>query len=82
MENPAQLHAAFEVSRAFPADAQFNAAQRGPNDVPFRCTGGTLWVDVRSGRVDVIEREALIELWDNAWHHGLWAVGGCELHDS
>jgi pimeloyl-ACP methyl ester carboxylesterase len=31
----AQLHAAFEMYRAFPANAQFNAAQRGPNDVPI-----------------------------------------------
>jgi pimeloyl-ACP methyl ester carboxylesterase len=31
----AQLHAAFEMYRAFPANAQFNAAQRGPNDVPL-----------------------------------------------
>jgi pimeloyl-ACP methyl ester carboxylesterase len=30
-----QLHAAFEMYRAFPANAQFNAAQRGPNDVPL-----------------------------------------------
>jgi hypothetical protein len=32
---PAQLHAAFEMYRAFPANAQFNAAQRGTNDVPL-----------------------------------------------
>jgi len=32
---PAQLHAVFEMYRAFPANAQFNAAQRGPNDVPL-----------------------------------------------
>jgi len=31
----AQLHAAFEMYRAFPANAQFNAAQREPNDVPI-----------------------------------------------
>jgi pimeloyl-ACP methyl ester carboxylesterase len=31
----AQLHAVFEMYRAFPANAQFNAAQRGPNDVPL-----------------------------------------------
>ena len=31
----AQLHAVFEVYRAFPANAQFNQAQRGPNDVPL-----------------------------------------------
>jgi pimeloyl-ACP methyl ester carboxylesterase len=30
----AQLHAVFEMYRAFPANAQFNAAQRGRNDVP------------------------------------------------
>jgi pimeloyl-ACP methyl ester carboxylesterase len=30
----AQLHAAFEMYRAFPANAQFNAAQRGSDDVP------------------------------------------------
>jgi pimeloyl-ACP methyl ester carboxylesterase len=30
----AQLHAVFEMYRAFPANAQFNAAQRGPIDVP------------------------------------------------
>ncbi len=32
---PAQLHAAFEMYRAFPANAQFNATQRGPIDVPL-----------------------------------------------
>jgi pimeloyl-ACP methyl ester carboxylesterase len=31
--SPAQLHAAFEIYRAFPANAQFNAAQREPNSV-------------------------------------------------
>jgi pimeloyl-ACP methyl ester carboxylesterase len=30
-----QLHAVFEMYRAFPANAQFNAAQRGPLDVPL-----------------------------------------------
>jgi len=30
-----QLHAVFEMYRAFPANAQFNVAQRGPNDVPL-----------------------------------------------
>jgi hypothetical protein len=30
-----QLHAVFEMYRAFPANAQFNFAQRGPNDVPL-----------------------------------------------
>jgi pimeloyl-ACP methyl ester carboxylesterase len=33
--SPAQLHAVFEMYRAFPANAQFNAAQRGTNDVPL-----------------------------------------------
>lgn len=32
---PAQLHAAFEMYRAFPANVKFNAAQRGPNPVPL-----------------------------------------------
>ncbi len=32
---PAQLHAAFEMYRAFPANERFNQAQRGPNDVPL-----------------------------------------------
>lgn len=31
----AQLHAAFEMYRAFPANAQFNAAQRGPMPIPL-----------------------------------------------
>lgn len=31
----AQLHAAFEMYRAFPANARFNQAQRGPNFVPL-----------------------------------------------
>ncbi len=31
--SPAQLHAAFEIYRAFPANAQFNAAQGEPNNV-------------------------------------------------
>jgi pimeloyl-ACP methyl ester carboxylesterase len=36
----AQLHALFEMYRAFPANAQFNATQRGPIDVPlFLATG-------------------------------------------
>lgn len=29
---PAQLHAAFGMYRAFPPDAQLNAAQKAPND--------------------------------------------------
>src|SRR5450432_1518961 len=37
---PAQLHAAFEMYRAFPANAQFNAAQREPNDVPLFFAAG------------------------------------------
>jgi pimeloyl-ACP methyl ester carboxylesterase len=37
---PAQLHAVFEMYRAFPANAQFNAAQRGPNDVPLLLAAG------------------------------------------
>jgi pimeloyl-ACP methyl ester carboxylesterase len=37
---PAQLHAVFEMYRAFPANAQFNAAQRGPNDVPLLLATG------------------------------------------
>jgi len=37
---PAQLHAALEIYRAFPASAKLNAAERGPNDVPlFVATG-------------------------------------------
>lgn len=32
---PAQLHAAFEMYRAFPQNAQFNQAERGPIDVPL-----------------------------------------------
>jgi len=30
-----QLHAMFEIYRAFPANEKFNAAQRGRNDVPL-----------------------------------------------
>jgi pimeloyl-ACP methyl ester carboxylesterase len=37
---PAQLHAGFEMYRAFPADVQFNAAQSGPNDVPLFLAAG------------------------------------------
>jgi pimeloyl-ACP methyl ester carboxylesterase len=37
---PAQLHAVFEMYRAFPANARFNAAQRGPNDVPLLLAAG------------------------------------------
>jgi pimeloyl-ACP methyl ester carboxylesterase len=37
---PAQLHAVFEMYRAFPANAQFNAAQREPNDVPLFLAAG------------------------------------------
>jgi pimeloyl-ACP methyl ester carboxylesterase len=36
----AQLHAAFQMYRAFPADVQFNTAQRGPNDVPLFLVAG------------------------------------------
>ena len=38
--SPAQLHAAFEIFRAFPSNVQFNAAQRGPNDVPLFLAAG------------------------------------------
>jgi pimeloyl-ACP methyl ester carboxylesterase len=38
--SPAQLHPVFEMYRAFPANAQFNAAQRGPNDVPSFLAAG------------------------------------------
>jgi pimeloyl-ACP methyl ester carboxylesterase len=31
----AQLHAVFDMYRAFPANEKFNQAQRGPNDVPL-----------------------------------------------
>jgi len=37
---PAQLRAAFEMYRAFPAAAQFNTAQREPNDVPLFIAAG------------------------------------------
>ena len=36
----AQLHAVFEMYRAFPANAKFNAAQRGTIDVPVFLAGG------------------------------------------
>ena len=36
----AQLHAMFEMYRAFPANAQFNAAERGPNGVPLLLAAG------------------------------------------
>jgi pimeloyl-ACP methyl ester carboxylesterase len=36
----AQLHAMFEMYRAFPANAQFNATQRGPNGVPLLLAAG------------------------------------------
>ena len=35
-----QLHAVFEMYRAFPANARFNAAQRGQNDVPLYLSAG------------------------------------------
>jgi pimeloyl-ACP methyl ester carboxylesterase len=38
--NPAQLHAVFEMYRAFPADVKFNAAQHEPNDVPLFLAAG------------------------------------------
>jgi pimeloyl-ACP methyl ester carboxylesterase len=31
----AQLHAAFEIYRAFPKDAEWNASQNAPNSVPL-----------------------------------------------
>jgi pimeloyl-ACP methyl ester carboxylesterase len=37
---PVQLHAVFEMFRAFPANAQFNAAQHGPNEVPLFLAAG------------------------------------------
>jgi pimeloyl-ACP methyl ester carboxylesterase len=36
----AQLHAMFEMYRAFPANAQFNATERGPNGVPLLLAAG------------------------------------------
>jgi pimeloyl-ACP methyl ester carboxylesterase len=36
----AQLHAVFEMYRAFPANSQFNSAQRGQNDVPLYLAAG------------------------------------------
>ena len=38
--NPEQLHAVFEMYRAFPANAQFNAVHRGRNDVPLFLAAG------------------------------------------
>jgi pimeloyl-ACP methyl ester carboxylesterase len=37
---PAQLHAVFEMYRAFPANVKFNAAQLGPNGVPLFLASG------------------------------------------
>ena len=37
---PAQLHAIFEMYRAFPANVKVNAAQHGPNDVPLLLATG------------------------------------------
>jgi pimeloyl-ACP methyl ester carboxylesterase len=37
---PRQLHAAFEMYRAFPTNVAFNEAQRGPNDVPLVLAAG------------------------------------------
>jgi pimeloyl-ACP methyl ester carboxylesterase len=37
---PEQLHAVFEMYRAFPANAQFNAGQRERNDVPLFLAAG------------------------------------------
>jgi pimeloyl-ACP methyl ester carboxylesterase len=37
---PAQLHAALEMYRAFPANVQFNQAQRGPNELPVFLAAG------------------------------------------
>jgi pimeloyl-ACP methyl ester carboxylesterase len=37
---PSQLHAVLEMYRAFPVDAQFNAAHQGPIDVPLFLAGG------------------------------------------
>lgn len=34
------LHSAFEIYRAFPANAQLNAALRGPNDAPLFFAAG------------------------------------------
>jgi pimeloyl-ACP methyl ester carboxylesterase len=42
----AQLHAVFEMYRAFPANEKFNQEQRGPNDVPLFVGAGdgvTFW---------------------------------------
>lgn len=38
--DPEQLHAAFEMYRAFPANAEFNAVRRDPNDVPLFLAAG------------------------------------------
>jgi pimeloyl-ACP methyl ester carboxylesterase len=37
---PAQLRAALEMYRAFPANVRFNQAQRGPNEVPLFLAAG------------------------------------------
>jgi pimeloyl-ACP methyl ester carboxylesterase len=38
--SPAQLHAAFEMYRAFPANLEFNEAHQEPNDVPLYLAAG------------------------------------------
>jgi pimeloyl-ACP methyl ester carboxylesterase len=38
--NPAQIHAAFEMYRAFPANEQFNLAKRGASEVPLFLAAG------------------------------------------
>jgi pimeloyl-ACP methyl ester carboxylesterase len=38
--SPAQLHAAFEIYRAFPANEKFNAAQKAPLDTPIFLAAG------------------------------------------
>jgi pimeloyl-ACP methyl ester carboxylesterase len=39
-QTPEQLHALFEMYRAFPANAQFNISQHGPIDVPLLLATG------------------------------------------
>jgi hypothetical protein len=66
---PAQLGAVFEMYRAFPANAQFNAAQRGPNDVPRRLHNWfPKWQRV-SAQTDARPRSSALEWQKKNLHH-------------
>jgi pimeloyl-ACP methyl ester carboxylesterase len=70
---PSQLHAMFEMYRAFPEDAKFNSAQRSRIEVPLLLAGGNL----RSPFLKYLPRIA-----DDMRAHGFESVSVETIHNS